>query len=252
MGWRTNDSRAGACIWDSEVPVGQELLARDEELAWLMRDQRRDWRLINGRISRSGDPVMSEGLYGGLTALPPAVAAPSVGVTTTSTPGTALWTTTLYTPIPANAVMAPSAYTVMAGGTVQTSTTSMTSTVLPGIGNVVEAAAPSTYKSLGPSGTLTLATTALTAIWLLQGTLVIQQTGTAGTAVFYGTLQFTTAAAPATQAQTATGMCGGTQATSLDFTGTTAGYPGGFMFASWASAATVTWVPQIIALGSWN
>jgi hypothetical protein len=251
MSWR-QDSSAGAYIYDTQVPVGQELLGRDEELTWLMRDQRKSWRLINGRIARSGDPIGLEGLYGGLTALPPQANAPTVAVTATATPGVALWTTTLYTPIPNNAVMAPSVFTVMASGTVQTSTTSMTTTVLPGVGNVVEAAAPSTFKTLGPSGVATLATTALTAIWYLQGTLLIQQVGTAGTAVFTGTMTYTTAAPPATNAQTAQVMCGGTQATAIDFTGTTAGYPGGFMFAAWASASTVTYVPQLIALGSWN
>ena len=251
MGWR-QDSSAGAYIFDTEVPVGQELLARDEELAWLIRRGRQDWKLINGRIARKGDPVALQGLYGGLTALPPGAAAPTVAVTATTTPGVALWTTTLYTPIPANAVLSPCVFEVMACGTVATSTTSMTSTVLPGIGNVVEAAAPSTYKTLGPSGAATLATTALTCLWRFEGELLIQEVGTAGTAVFYGTLQYTTAAAPATSAQTATVICGGTQATALDFTGTTAGYPGGFLLASWASTSTVTWVPQIIALNQLN
>jgi hypothetical protein len=253
MGWRTNDSRAGAHLWDSEVPVGQELLARDEELAWLMRDQTKSWKLINGRISHSGDPtMMAEGLYTGLTALPPAIAAPSVANTTTATPGWALWTTTLYTPIPANAIMAPSFFKVMAGGTLALSTTSMTATFLPFIGNVVAAAAPSTFKTLGPSGVATLATTAITTGWLFQGFLVVQQTGTAGTAMFYGTMHYTTSTLPATNAATQDIFMGGTQATALDFTGTTAGYPGGMGLASWGITGTETWVPQIIALASYN
>lgn len=251
MSWRT-DSTAGAFVWDTQELLPHEVACRDEELGWLIQNGRKDWKLVNGRIQRSGDPTMLQGLYAGLTALPPAASPPSVAVTATASPGVAIWTTTLYTPIPANAVMAPAIFEVMAAGTVQTSTTSMTTTILPGIGNVVEGAAPSTYKSLGPSGALTLAATALTCLWRFEGELIIQENGTAGTAVFIGQMTFTTAAAPATSAQVGQGMCGGTQATSLDFTGTTAGYPGGFLLAAWASASTVTYVPYIIGLSQIN
>lgn len=246
------DSTAGAFIGDTRELLPHEIACRDEELAWLSRHEHGGWKLLNGRIVKSGVPTNLEGLYNGLTALPPQASAPSVAITATTTPGVALWTTTLYSPIPGNAVMAPAFFRVRAGGTVQTSTTAMTSTVLPGIGNVVSGAAPSTFKTLGPSGALTLATTALTCLWRFDGDLIIQENGPAGQAVFLGRMEYSTAAAPATNAQTAFGLCGGTQATALDFTGTTAGYPGGFLLSAWASAATVTYVPYIIGFEQIN
>lgn len=247
MGWRMD--KDGAALWE---PLSfDDLQGRDEELAWCNLNNR-PWKLVNGLIAASGDPTALQGGFSGLTAQPPAQAAPSVASVATSTPGVALWTTALYSPIPANVGQAPQAFHVRASGTVQTSTTSLTATMLPFIGTVVEAAAPSTFKTLGPSGALTLAATALTCLFELQLDVDTQLVGTAGTAVGYGKMHFTTAAAPATSAQTSQGMFGGTQATALDFTGTTAGFPGGIGMASWNSAGTVTWVPQIITCTSWN
>jgi hypothetical protein len=233
----------------------QDLQCRDEELAWLMRDARKQWRLVNGRIARSGDPTALEGVYAGLAAYPPAAAAPTVANTTTATPGNAWWTTTLYSPILANATMAPAAFRIHASGTYQLSTTAMTMTVLPFIGSVVTGAAPSTFQTLGPSGAITVATTAITSDWKLDGDLTIRSTGTAGTAYFKGEIRFGLAAVPyavsvGTPNSVATPF-GGTVAT-VDFTGTTAGFPGGFGMASWGTTGTETIIAQQIHFISLN
>lgn len=254
MSWR-QDSTAGAYTWDTEPVYGDDLLCRNEELDWLIRHERKSWRLVNGRICDSGDPIMLEGLYGGLMAIPPAVAPPSVACTSTATPGVGLWTSGLYSPIPSNGIMFPSAYQLKAGGTMQTSTTTMTSTFLPTIAATTEGAAPGTgFKTLGPSGVATLATTALTAIFELDFDLILQAGGTAGTAVGTGKMHYSTSAAPATNAATTNILLGGTQATSVDFTGTTANLPGGLTISTWntGTAGTTTFVPSIIIFAAWN
>ena len=60
---------------------------------------------------------------------------------------------------------------------------------------------PSTFKSLGPSGALTLATTALPCLWRFDGDLILQSKDTSATAAFLGRMEYSTAAAPATNAQ---------------------------------------------------
>lgn len=256
MSWRT-DSTAGAYIWDTEPMSRDDLLCRNEELAWLKADGRSRWKLINGRIAESGDPtMMAEGLYGGVMALPPAAAAPSVACTaTTSGTAVALWTSGLYSPIPSNGIMFPSAYKLMAVGTVQTSTTTMTSALVPGLSAATSGSVPSvTTKTLGASGSATLATTALTALFQMDFDLILQAGGTSGTAYGIGKCHYTTAAAPATSAQVSQVMLGGTQATAVDFTGTTANLPGGLYVATYntGTAGTTTFVPQLIVFESWN
>jgi hypothetical protein len=56
MGWRF-DSTAGATIWDTEPMTRDDLALRDEELAWMIREGKRGWKLINGRIAASGEPT---------------------------------------------------------------------------------------------------------------------------------------------------------------------------------------------------
>ena len=252
--WR-QDSTAGAAIWDTQPMSASDLACRDEELAWLMQDGRKQWRLINGRIARSGDPTASEGVYAGLAAYPPAAATPTVANTTTASPGNAWWTTTLYAPLLANATLAPSAYRIHASGTYQLSTTAMTMTVLPFIGNVVEAAAPSTFQTLGPSGAVTVATTAITSDWKLDGDLTIRSVGTVGTVYFKGEMRFGLAAVPYAVSvgtpNSVSTLFGGTVAT-VDFTGTTAGYPGGLGVASWGTTGTETIIPQYVHFISLN
>ena len=246
MSWRM-DSTVGAAIWDTEPMSGTDLLCRDEELEWLTRNGKKQWELINGRIARSGHPTAALGSYGGLMAYPPNAAQTSTAVTTSS-PGTTLWTVATFSPILANAVMAPSAYRIAANGTIQTSTTSQTCNWMPSIGTGAVDAAPTTYQTLGVSGATAIATTALTSTWDFEGDLTIRSVGTSGSAWFMGNMVIGLTATPITSSTVA--MMGGTAAT-VDFTGGTSNYPGGFQLAAWA-ASTVTFVVQSVHFTSWN
>lgn len=248
MSWR-QDSTAGAAIWDTEPMSGQDLLCRDEELRWLMNHGKKQWELINGRIARKGDPTAALGSYGGLMAYPPNAAQTSTALAT-STPGSTIWTVATYSPILANAVMAPSGYRITASGTIQTSTSGLTVTALPSIGSGSVNAAPTTYQTLGVSGASGTLGTSLTGGWNLMGELTIRSTGTAGTAWFSGQMTYTTTTLPAAASATGTLLLGGTVAT-VDFTGATANYPGGMQL-SMFGAATVTIVTNSVHFTSWN
>jgi hypothetical protein len=56
-----SDSTSGETIWDTEPMSEVDLKLRDEELHWLIRNERRGWKLINGRIQGSGLPTANEG-----------------------------------------------------------------------------------------------------------------------------------------------------------------------------------------------
>lgn len=254
MGWRTNDSATGGYIWDSEPLGPEDLLCRNEELVWRAKqDQRRSWKLINGRIADSGHPTALEGTYGGLQAYPPNAAQTSTALTTgTSTPGLGIWSSTIYSPLLANAVLAPSAYQISASGTIQVAATGATLTMLPSIGTTLVNAAPTVHQDLGVSGAGTLATSALTSIWRLEGELTIRSTGSSGTAWFMGTMFYGITAVPVTVANTNHLLLGGTAAT-VDFTGVTASYPGGLSFSVWnAASSTMTIVTNSVAFVSLN
>lgn len=246
MSWRM-DSSAGAAIWDTEPMSVQDLKCRDEELEWLIRDGRSSWQLINGRIAGSGHPTAALGSYGGLLAYPPVEAQTSTAVTTAS-PGTTLWTVATYSPILANAIMAASAYRITASGTIQTSTTSQTCNWMPSIGTGSVNAAPTTNQTLGVTGAVAIATTALTSNFDFEFDFTVRKTGASGLVYGMGSIICGLNAAPVTT--TVTGLMGGTQAT-VDFTGATANYPGGFQLSSWA-ASTVTFVVNTVTMVGWN
>ena len=256
MSWRTGGSEVGQGIQDTEPFSSEDLLCRDEELRWLMSDQRKRWHLINGRLSQSGVPMMAEGTYGALMAYPPAVASPAV-VPVTTTPGSPLWTVATYSPILGNSVLAPSAFRLAASGTIQTSTSALTCAFLPAIGQGTAAAssgAPTAgYQTLGVSGLCTLAST-LTCPYRLEGELTIRSVGTAGTAYFAGTVFIGVLAMPAASGTATvsgfTAPIGYTVATA-DFTGVTSGVPG-MLVDAFAASTTVTITTQQVHFASWN
>lgn len=225
---------------NDEPMTPDEIALRDEELIWLTNQGRSQWKLINGRLAKSGHPTANVGSYTSLNAYPPVQAQTSVPVTT-ATPGTTLWTSTIWSPILGNAAIAGSAYHIQASGTVQSSTSGLTLTLLPSIGTGTVNAAPTNHQDLGVSGAASLGTT-LTSIWHFQGDLTIRSVGTAGTAWFMGVFHYGNTAAPVASAATLDVILGGTAAT-VDFTSATASVPGGFQLSGWG-AATVTVVTQ--------
>lgn len=241
MPWRM-DSSAGAAIWDTQPMTRDDLALRNEEIEWLSAQGRSQWKLINGRLAKSGHPTANVGSYSSLGAFPPTQAQTSVAVTT-ATPGTTLWTSTIWSPLLSNAVTSGSGYHIYASGTVQTSTSGLTLTLLPSIGTGSVNAAPTNHQDLGVSGAAALGTT-LTSIWQLSGDLTIRSVGTSGTAWFMGVFQYGNTAAPVASGASLDLPLGGTQAT-VDFTGVTASVPGGFQLSGWG-AATVTVVTQAV------
>lgn len=240
MGWRTNDSAVGCRTWDTEPMARDDILCRNEELEWIKRHQRKGWKLINGRIAQSGDPVAVQGSYGGVLAYPPAQALTAV---TGGTTNVAWWTPTTYSPIPANSVMAPEGYRLEASGTI-TTTGAQTVIMNPAIGTAVAGVA------LGASATLTGPSTITGALWKLFGDLTIRTAGTAGTA--YGTFLLvmgtTAGATPATPTATNPShwLFGYTVAT-VDWTAAQ-----GLLIAATPSAAGVSVTPQQVHWTSWN
>ena len=250
MGWK-RDGRSGGSVYEYDLDGPQGLLARDEELAWLMAHGRRDWKLVNGRIAASRAPTALEGTYMGLQAYPPGQTQ-AWTLTATSAPGISLWTTALYTPILANAVLAPSFYKIWAFGTITTTTTSITASFMPALGQGVFNVAPITnYKTFGTSGVATLDASAATSLWKLDGDLLVTSVGTAGACYFMGVIQFGTVATPAS-ATTSEILIGGTQATSVDFTGTTSGLPGFVLGGMASTGSDVTGVTQSVVMASGN
>lgn len=243
------DSTAGAAIWDTQEMTPCDLKLRNEEIEWLARKGRHEWKLINGRLARSGHPVANVGAYTSLGAYPPNAAQTSTAVTT-ATPGTAIWTSTIFSPILNNAVTAGSAYHVWASGTIQSSTSGLTVTTIPVIGSVtVNNATGGTPVTLGVSGSCALGST-LTSIWSLRGDLTIRSVGASGTAYFIGNIWVGQTATPVSGgANVLTVIFGGTSAT-VDFTGATSNLPGGFGIGQWG-AATVTVVTNQVTWVSW-
>lgn len=241
------DSTAGARIWDTEPLASDELALRNEEIEWLAAQGRAQWKLVNGRLAASGHPTNNLGAYTSINAFPPVQAQTSTAVTT-ATPGTCIWTSTIWTPLLANAVTAGSSYEVFASGTVQSSTSGLTLTILPSIGSGTVNAAPTNHQDLGVSGAASLGST-LTSIWNLRGCLTIRSVGTSGTAWFHGIFNYGNTAAPVASGASLSVPLGGTQAT-VDFTGATSNVPGGLNMSGWG-AATVTVVTQQVIWVSW-
>ena len=235
MSWRF-DSTAGAHIWDTQPLTADELKLRDEEITWLKNHERRNWKLINGRIAGKGDPTMLEGTYGGLNAYPPAQ---NLTAVTGGTANVAWWTASLYTPLPANSVLSPEAYRVTASGLITTSAASQTITPSSNIGTAVG-------TGLGTGAAATLGSTITNAQWYLLGDLTVRAAGTAGSVIARFMLKAGQVAGAATGANVLTSLFGASQS-SIDFTAAQ-----GLTLGATPSAAGVSVTPEQVHWMSWN
>jgi hypothetical protein len=169
----------GGYIFDTQPMTTDELALRDEELTWLCRHERRDWKLINGRITGRGrefpmGPVaMAEGTYGALGAYPPSASIAGPAMSTTEAGILSAANIAIYTPMPPNSILAPQAWRYIACGVYTAGATPGNIVFTLRLGNA------NTSPSLGASANI--AQTALTnAFWYLAGDLTIRSIGAPG------------------------------------------------------------------------
>ena len=173
MSWRV-DSNSGATIWDTEPMTRDDLKLRDEELDWLVRNKR-PWKLINGRIARSGDSTfMAEGTYGALAAYPLPVSEAALTLSATEQGLIPAAHIPIYTPLPINGMLAPQAYRFIATGIFTSVATSGNLTTSIRIGNA-------NTSPLLRSSVATAMTASLTnGQWYLMGDITIRTIGLPG------------------------------------------------------------------------
>lgn len=176
MPWRM-DSTAGAHVWDTQPMSDEDLLCRDEQIAWLAQHERGSWGLVNGRIVESGDPT-AYGTFVSVAAQPP----PGTLANVTSLNGEAsLWSTTLYTPWPTSSQLsAPAGWHLRASWQVTTSTSPGNLTLNPRIGSVAAGSSSAGAVALG-AGAANALTASITTNWSYNGHLTLQSVGIPGT-----------------------------------------------------------------------
>lgn len=239
MPWRM-DSTAGASIWDTQPMTDEELLCRDEEIQYLMAHERGRWGLVNGRLKEKADPV-AYGTFTGIAAVPPAATLANVA----SLNGEAsLWTTSLYTPWLANALVAPSVWALYASWQATTSTSPASLTLNPRVGTVAAGSSSTGGIALGADAAIAL-TASITTDWQVTGWTTVRSIGAPGTnSVAMGTYNCIAKPASAnTGAATINDIFGFTSA-SFD-----ASIASGFVLGMANTVTTITYAPfQIVWL----
>ena len=175
MGWHF-DSSASAFLWDTQPLTPAEVLERNDEIAWLIEHERRDWKLVNGRIIGSGHPVaMAEGTYSALGAYPPPAAlSMAAALSATEAAGITTANQPIYVPILGNSTLAPQAWRFAIAGryTVTTTPGSMVTSVRLGNAN--------TSPLLGTSAGVAFTASLTNAFILWKGDLTVQSVGAPG------------------------------------------------------------------------
>jgi hypothetical protein len=157
--------------WQERERIKQDLISA-------MVQQRGQWRQRMSDVRASGTPVAGEGTYGVLMGYPlPAVLA------TTSVSGTAnLWPAAVYTPIPANGVLAPQAYRVTIAAKITTSTSPANIGFDPRIGTTTWTTGGTalTGTAIGASTNVALTASITAAFYYIYGDLTIRSVGNPG------------------------------------------------------------------------
>jgi hypothetical protein len=245
MGWRF-DSTAGATVYDTEPMTRDDLALRDEELAWMIREGRRGWKLINGRIAASGEPTNAEGTYGALAAYPLPVSETALTLSATEQGLIPAAHIPIYTPLPINGVLAPQAYRVVLSGVFTSVATSGTLTMTPRIGNA------NTSPSLGASAAQTLTASLTNGQFYIMGDITIRTIGLPGAnSTAIGTFH---ALANSAVGGATTSWLWGTGATAVSFDSTIAAGAngGGIWMGVTFSANFPTMTLQQVHLMDWN
>jgi hypothetical protein len=133
--------------------------------------QRQTWKERQRRLVVNGEPVALEGVYAGLNAYPPAgdLAAVTLGATENG-----FWSSSLFTPIPANGILAPEAYRIAATGNLTTPAGTQTMTITPRMGTT------NAGITLGASAALSLTASITASFWYIVGDLTMRSVGAPG------------------------------------------------------------------------
>jgi hypothetical protein len=164
-------------------PVASRGIIGDLEAMKLL--QRLTWAERQRQINESGiATMMPEGTYGGLLAYPNAQT-----VTTTTLSGTVnLWSNLVYSPIPANSVLAPQAYRVAVVAKITTGLTPANIGFNPLINSTgtwtTGGTAVSGGSTLGATPNVALTASITNAFYTIIGDLTFRTAGTGATAVF--------------------------------------------------------------------
>lgn len=210
-----------------------------EDLVAQAVDEHRTWKEIERAIIEGGDPTA---LTGGIAGLEQVPSIKDLATVTGSATEQAIF------PV-ANALIpvtpqAPKLYRLFASGTSTTAATPGTYTMAGRIGNA------NTSPLFGiASGNLTPVASATAAQWRLFSVVFIRQSGTAGTAV--GSFEMNhsgTIGGGGPVTATGNAIFGGVSA-AVDFTLSTNGL---WVGVTHATSTTNTWVPQLVAWGSWS
>lgn len=210
-----------------------------EDLIALVIDDKRNWKQIQRDIEAGGDPTALLGVYAGLEVTP---SIKDLATVTGSATEQALFPIA-NAPIPVTP-QSPKMYRLFGSGTSTTAATPGTYTLAARVGNA------NTSPLCGAvSGNLTPVASATAAQWKILGWLFVRQSGTAGTAV--GSFEFNhsgTIGGGGPVSATGNAIFGGISA-ATDYTLTTNGL---WIGVTHATSTTNTWVPQMVAWGSWS
>lgn len=221
-----------------------------DDVADLARLQRATWKQRQRAIDDTGDPTALEGVYAGLNAYPPAAA-----LSVTSINGTAaLWTSSLFTPIPANAILAPEAYRIAVTGNITTVATPGNIGFDPRIGAGSTGGSAVAGTSLGASNNVALTASISNAYFYIIGDITMRTVGAPGansTAIgmfHYASSQNTAGGtAGATNGQIGHNILFGHTSASFD-----SSVAGGFSLGAVHTVTTITYSVQQIHWMSWN
>lgn len=214
-------------------------LKRHNDLVAQIVDEKRTWKQIQNDIALTDDPTALLGVYTGLEQVP---SIKDLATVTGSATEQAIF------PV-ANAVVpvtpqSPKLYRLFASGTSTTAASPGTYTMAARLGN-----ANSSPLFGAVSGNLTPVASATAAQWRLFGVVFVRASAATGTGV--GTFEMNhsgTIGGGGPVSATGNAIFGGILA-STDFTLTTNGM---WIGVTHASSTTNTWVPQLVAWGSWN
>jgi hypothetical protein len=244
------DSSMGATIAETRPLSRDEVLLRDEEIAYLIRRARgsrgRNWKLINGRIAAAGVPTAGEGTYGALQSYPLPASETGLVLSATEQGLVPAAHIPIYTPLPINGILSPQAYRWVLTGIFTSVATSGTLTLTNRLGNA------NTSPSLGASAAQTLTASLTNGQFFIMADVTIRTIGLPGansTAIGSFHAMFNSAVNGAAT----TWLWGtGTTAVSFDSTIAAGANGGGVWFGMTFSANFPTVVLQQTHLMDWN